>query len=119
MRGPSWLFLILAGVYLLPAIVLDIVLVCDMGNSYAVFDIIGMAVLSAPVGFVPVLLLERTIPLDWPAAWFAVLVVCQCGNVLLAWGVVRVLRLTIRAAARLVGGGNPPSPEEERMRPSS
>lgn len=106
MRRPSWLFLILAGAYLLPAIVLDVLVVRDMGNSYGFFDTIAMAVVSAPIGILTVGLLEGTLPLNRPAAWFAVLVLSQCGNVLLAWGLVCGLRAAIRTARRRNGTSN-------------
>jgi len=118
MRRLSWLFLILAGAYLVPAIVLDFFIVRDMGTSYEFFDTIAMAIVSAPVGLVTVGLLENTIPLDRKTVWFAVLVASQCGNVLIAWGLIRGLRLAVRSARRLVRGGNPPVTEIERMRPA-
>jgi hypothetical protein len=111
------LFTILAGAYLLSAAVLDLLIVRDMGNSYGYFDKIAMAAVSAPVGLVTVGLLENNIPLTNRLPWFAVLVASQCGNVLLAWGAVRGLRLAVRAVTCLVWGGNPPGPEdEEQMR---
>ena len=105
MRRPSRLLLALAGAYLLPAVVLDALVVRDLGNSYGFFDTIALAAVSAPVGLVTVALLEGTVPLDRRAVWFAVLVASQCGNVLLARGLFRALRAAVRAVARQARGG--------------
>ncbi len=105
MRRPSRLLLALAGAYLLPAVVLDARVVRELGNSYGYFDTYAMAVVSAPVGLVTIGLLAGTVPLDWRAAWLAVLVASQCGNVLLARGLFRALRAAVRAVARLARGG--------------